>query len=82
MSNAVKLTLLTLLVLVSPTLAGEVEVFAGRPPGIIKYVYPKYPQTQALRLEWQRFVLAQSESKDGKRRRSKSSEKHWARNVQ
>jgi len=44
MNNGIRGALIAALVILSSQLhAGEVEVFAGRPPGVIKFVYPEYP---------------------------------------
>jgi len=40
--------IVTALVLLNPLVAGEVEVFTGRPPGVVKFVYPEYPPSLRL----------------------------------
>lgn len=44
MNNGIGVALIAALLILSSQLhAAEVEVFAGRPPGVIKFVYPEYP---------------------------------------
>ncbi len=43
MQSGFRLGFILLLFLSSRLCGGEVEVFCGRPPGVIKFVYPEYP---------------------------------------
>jgi TonB family protein len=42
-ATPLKVSLIALLIPWCGLYAGEVEVFVGRPPGVIKFVYPEYP---------------------------------------
>jgi TonB family protein len=43
MLNGITTILLAVLILLGQLCAGEVEVFTGHPPGVIKFVSPEYP---------------------------------------